>query len=94
MYFAKTIKTRDLETTASIFVCCSTLTVPDDFRDFKYSLIRFSWFRIKYCAPFLILFLARIRFPRTKSIAVIIQSRYGDKILKIMRKLEKLDFKL
>ena len=83
MYFEKTIKTPDLETTASIFVCCSTLKVPDDFRDFKYSLIRFSWFRIKFSTPFLVLFLARIRFPRTKSIAVIIRSRYGDKFLKL-----------
>ena len=33
-------------------------------------------------------------FQRTKSIATIIQSRYGDKILKMVRKLEKLDFKL
>ena len=39
-------------------------------------------------------FLARIRFPRTKSIAAIIGSRYGNKILKMVRKLEKLDFKL
>ena len=83
MYFEKTIKTPDLETTASIFVCCSTLKVPDDFRDFKYSLIGFSWFRIKFSTPFLVLFLARIRFPRTKSIAVIIRSRYGDKFLKL-----------
>ena len=43
---------------------------------------------------FLFLFLARIRFPRTKSIAAIIRSTYGDKILKMVRKLEKLDFKL
>ena len=43
---------------------------------------------------FLFLFLARIRFPRTKSIAAIIRSAYGDKILKMVRKLEKLDFKL
>ena len=40
------------------------------------------------------LFLARIPFPRTKSIAAIIRSRHGDKILKMVRKLEKLDFKL
>ena len=41
-----------------------------------------------------LLFLARIRFPRTKSIAAVIRSRYGDKILKMVRKLEKFDFKL
>ena len=40
------------------------------------------------------LFLARIRFPRRKSIATIIRSRYGDKIAKLVRKLEKLYFKL
>ena len=33
-------------------------------------------------------------FPTMKSIAAIIRSRYGDKILKMVRKLEKLDFKL
>ena len=40
------------------------------------------------------LFLARKRFQRTKSIAAIIRSRYGNKILKMVRKLEKFDFKL
>ena len=30
-----------LEPTAFIFLCCSTLRAPDDFKDFKYSLIRF-----------------------------------------------------
>ena len=39
-------------------------------------------------------FPARIRFQKWKSIAAIIRSRYGDKILKLVRKLEKLDFKL
>ena len=39
------------------------------------------------------LFLARIRF-LTKSTDAIIRSRYGDKILKMVRKLEKLDLKL
>ena len=40
------------------------------------------------------LFLERIRFPRTKSIVAIIRSRYGDKVLKMVKKLEKLDFEL
>ena len=40
------------------------------------------------------LFLARIRFPRTKSIATIIQSTYDNKTLKMVRKLKELDFKL
>ena len=83
-----------VEPTASIFFCCSTLKAPDDFRDFKYSLIRFSWFIVKLSEPILFLFLPRIRFPRTKSVPAIIRSKYGDKIFKMMRKLEKLDFKL
>ena len=45
-------------------------------------------------AVLVFLFLVRIRFPRTKSIAAIIRSRYGDRMLKMVRKLEKLDFKL
>ena len=40
------------------------------------------------------LFLERIRFPRMKSIVAIIRSRYGDKVLKMVKKLEKLDFEL
>ena len=40
------------------------------------------------------LFLAKIRFPRTKSIAAITRSRHCDKVLKMVRKLEKLDFEL
>ena len=40
------------------------------------------------------LFLPRIRFTKTKSIHTIIRSRYGDGIIKIMKKLEKLNFKL
>ena len=39
-------------------------------------------------------FQARIRFQKWKSIAAIIRSRYGDKIFKLVGKLEKLDFKL
>ena len=41
-----------------------------------------------------ILFLARLCFSRTKLIAAIIQSKYDDEIIKMVRKLEKLDFKL
>ena len=33
-----------LELAALIFLCCSTLKASDDFKDFKYSLIRLSWF--------------------------------------------------
>ena len=40
------------------------------------------------------LFPARICFQKRKSIAAIIRSRYGDKIVKLVRKLEKSDFKL
>ena len=40
------------------------------------------------------LFLARTRFPRTKSIVTIVRSRYDNEILEIVRKLEKFDFKL
>ena len=46
-------KTPGLEPTALIFLCCSTLRDPDDFKDFKYSLIRFSWFTVKFSKPFL-----------------------------------------
>ena len=38
----KPYKTPGLDPTASIFLCCSTLRAPDDFKDFKYSLIHFS----------------------------------------------------
>ena len=47
-------KTPGLEPTALIFLCCSTLRAPDDFRDFKYSLIRFSWFTVKFSKPYLV----------------------------------------
>ena len=40
------------------------------------------------------LFFAGISFPKAKSIATVIRSRYVDKPLKIVRKSEKLDFKL
>ena len=45
-------------------------------------------------ATLVFLFLARIRFPKTESIASVIRRRYGVKLLKEVRKFEKLDFKL
>ena len=45
-------------------------------------------------ATLVFLFLARIRFPKTESIASIIRRRYGEKLLKEVRKFEKLDYKL
>ena len=40
------------------------------------------------------LFLARLRFPRNESIASIVRKRYSGEILKTIRKLEKVDYKL
>ena len=45
-------------------------------------------------ATLVFLFLARIRFPKTESIVSIICRRYGEKLLKEVRKFEKLDYKL
>ena len=45
-------------------------------------------------ATLVFLFLTRIRFPKTESIASIIRKRYGEKLLKEVRKFEKLDYKL
>ena len=45
-------------------------------------------------ATLVFLFLARIRFPKTESIASIIRRRYGDKVVREVRKFEKLDYKL
>ena len=45
-------------------------------------------------ATLVFLFCARIRFPKTESIASIIRGRYGEKLLKEVRKFEKLDYKL
>ena len=39
------------------------------------------------------LFILRLRFPSNKSIAQIVTSRYGNETLKLLRKLEKLDYK-
>ena len=40
------------------------------------------------------LFLIRLRFPTSKSIPNIIKERYGREILKLIRKFEKVDFKV
>ena len=45
-------------------------------------------------ATLVFLFLSRIRFPKTESIPSIIRRRYGEKLLKEVRKFEKLDYKL
>ena len=45
-------------------------------------------------ATLVFLFLARIRFSKTKSIQSIIQKRYGDKVLREVHKFEKLEYKL
>ena len=39
------------------------------------------------------LFIIRLRFPPSKSVANIIRTRYGEATLKNIRKLEKTDFK-
>ena len=40
------------------------------------------------------LFIIRCRFPKKKSIAEIVRSRYGDAVLRDVRKFEKLDYKV
>ena len=45
-------------------------------------------------AVLVLLFLARIRFPRNESIASIVWKRYSGEILKTIRKFEKVDYKL
>ena len=45
-------------------------------------------------AVVMFLFLARVRFPKSKSIAEVIRSRYSENTVKIIRKLEKLDYHL
>ena len=47
-------KTPGLEPAVLIFLCSSTLRDPDDFKDFKYSLIHFSWFTVKFNKSFLV----------------------------------------
>ena len=40
------------------------------------------------------LFLARVRFPKSKSIAEVIRSRYSENTVKRIRKLEEIDYRL
>ena len=47
-----------------------------------------------HVAVFVFLFLARVRFPKSKSIAEVIRSRYSENTVKRIRKLEKLDYPL
>ena len=47
-----------------------------------------------HVAVIVLLFLARVRFPKSKSIAEVIRSRYIENTLKRIRKLEKLDYRL
>ena len=49
------------------------------------------WVRI---LSLVFLFILRLRFPPSKSIATIIRLRYGNQIIKAVRKFEKLDFKI
>ena len=48
----------------------------------------------EHVAVFVFLFLAKVRFPKSKSIAKEIQPRYSENTVKIIRKLEKLDYRL
>ena len=45
-------------------------------------------------SSFPLLFLARVRFPKSKSIAEVIRSRYSENTVKRIRKLEKFDYRL
>ena len=47
-----------------------------------------------HVAVIVFLFLARVRFPKSKSIAEVIRSRYSENTVKRIRKLEKLDYRL
>ena len=47
-----------------------------------------------HVAVIVILFLARVRFPKSKSIAEVIRTRYIENTVKRIRKLEKLDYHL
>ena len=40
------------------------------------------------------LFIIRLRFPRSQSIADVIRKRYGDKVLKNVKKFERLDYQV
>ena len=45
-------------------------------------------------AVIVFLFLIRVRFPQSKGVSQIIRRRYGDKIIKRIRKCEKSDYRL
>ena len=47
-----------------------------------------------YIFAVVFLFIIRCRFPKSKSVAEIIRSRYGNHVLKITRKYERLDYKI
>ena len=50
----KPYKIPGLEPTALIFLRFATLETPDDFKEFRYSSIRFSWLTVKFSKPFLL----------------------------------------
>ena len=61
-----------LEPTALIFLCSSTLKVPDDFKYFKYLSICFSRFKVKLSKPFLVSTISSLALPlRNDSICLI-----------------------
>ena len=45
-------------------------------------------------APIVFLFLIRLRFPHSKSLSQLIRRQFGDKIIKRLRKFEKIDYRL
>ena len=45
-------------------------------------------------AVLVFIFLARIRFPKNESISSIVRKRYSGEVLKVIRKFEKVDYKL
>ena len=47
-----------------------------------------------HVAVIVFIFLARVRFPKSKSIAEVIRSRYSENIAKRIRTFEKLDYRL
>lgn len=47
-----------------------------------------------FITSLVIFFILKLRFPKNKSIATIIQQRYGEQVLKLYRNCEKTDFKL
>ncbi|XP_057290203.1 uncharacterized protein LOC130612883 [Hydractinia symbiolongicarpus] len=57
----------------------------------QYSDKRTIFFRV---LVLVFIFLARLRFPKCKSIAQVIRDRYGESCVKVLRRFEKSDFKL